>query len=263
MKVTGLVLKIDTSQKDRAIKIDVQGAAKSLWVSPELHPQIRDLKEGQEACFEVADTMRWYYVFRSWERASAPNALSSTSESPTQTEQKGPKPPKLFTPTREKDLPPTSGKGRACSARFMAKFQELVAKELSVEELVDQLCLQESEIYQLKQALEVKQKIEEKVHTCGLKIDTDFDTIRPSHYVRIARVPDEQKQLELACKVAEEHLSVRELDKEIEGPKPPPPPREEAIDTGPWTCPICHESKRLRHLPNGKHDFENVEVVER
>jgi hypothetical protein len=213
----------------------------------------------------TANPGRFYEFVESIERgeASAPNVLSSTSESPTQTEQKGPKPPKLFTPTREKDLPPTSGKGRACSARFMAKFQELVAKELSVEELVDQLCLQESEIYQLKQALEVKQKIEEKVHTCGLKIDTDFDTIRPSHYVRIARVPDEQKQLELACKVAEEHLSVRELDKEIEGPKPPPPPREEAIDTGPWTCPICHESKRLRHLPNGKHDFENVEVVER
>jgi N6-adenosine-specific RNA methylase IME4 len=107
MKVTGLVLKIDTSQKDRAIKIDVQGAAKPLWVPPELHPQIRDLKEGQEASFEVADTMRWYYVFRSWERASAPKE-QDPPESPTQTE-KGPEPPKTEITVSEPQLPDNIG----------------------------------------------------------------------------------------------------------------------------------------------------------
>jgi hypothetical protein len=146
----------------------------------------------------------------------------------------------------------------------MAKFQELVAKELSVEELVDQLCLQESEIYQLKQALEAKRVIEEKVQSSGLKIDTDFDSIRPTHYVHLARVPDPEKRLELARKVAEEDLSVRELDREIEGPRPPPPPLEDALDQGiVIRCKTCPATFHFLHLPNGKHKLESVEVNEK
>jgi hypothetical protein len=50
--------------------------------------------------------------------------------------------------------------------------------------------------------------------------------------------------------------------KQLEREKAPPePPREESIDTGPWTCPICKKDHHLLHHANGKHECEEVEVI--
>jgi hypothetical protein len=245
---------------ERGGKLEVEGHSKTIWVDETFRRKFSGSRAGDSVVLE-ANEGRFYDFLKSveWGEAVSQPPSARVSEGAAVT----PKPPpKLYTPAKEKHLPPTSGKGRACSARFMAKFQELVTKGLSVEDLVDQLCLQESEIYQLKQALEVKHEIEEKVHTCGLKIDTDFDTIRPSHYTRIARVSDPEKQVELARKVAEENLSVRELEREIEGPKPPPPPLEDALDQGiVICCKTCPASFHLLHLPNGKHKLEEIQEM--
>jgi hypothetical protein len=192
------------------------------------------------------------------ERADSGKAAIEPNASQTPAPEQPP-----YTPTRDKDLPPTSGKARACSARFMAKFRELVNKGLNNQQLVDELCIQEREIYALRSVLEIKEEIEQKVQSIAVKVDTDFDRIRPTHYIQLARVPDAKKRLELAQKVAEENLSVQELKREIEGPPPKQPPREEAVDTGPWTCPVCKQNYRLLHHPNGRHEFEPVEVIEK
>lgn len=58
-------------------------------------------------------------------------------------------------------------------------------------------------------------------------------------------------------------LVLQKIKMQEQQPKPPAPPREEATDTGPWTCAICKERFHLLHHPNGRHEFEPVEVIEK
>jgi hypothetical protein len=278
MQVSGIIKELDLTQRERTIKIHVEGVAKTIWVNPTEQDDVKKLELGQQVTFEVREG-RDYYFYQSHvvgERTSA-NIQNDTSP---QTESETRKPPQTtenvfgkiihgveraspYTPTKDKNLPPTPGKGRACSARFMAKFRENLKSGKTPEEIADEYCFSVQEVYQNRAALEVKERIEEKVTHVTKPFDTGFDTIRPGHYVRIARIPDPDRQFELAKKVAEENLSVRELEKEIKGPTPPEPPREEATDTGAWTCPVCKERFHLLHHPNGRHEFEKVEVVEK
>lgn len=177
---------------------------------------------------------------------------------------------KPYASSREKGLPSTPGKGRACSARFMAKFREFIRQDKTPQELADEYCFTVQEVYQLIAALNTKERIEQNVSqlTSDQRFDTDFDSIRPTHYVELSRVEDQQKQLELAKKVAEEQIPVKQLREEIKGEvsketEPPSPPRHEWVDTGGWACPVCKETYRLLHLVSGRHKFESVTVVEK
>jgi len=258
LKISGKVESIQFD--DRHGELRLTGYERVIWIDAIAKLKVKDLKVGDTVTV-TAKPGRYYEFLTDIERGEVSPLAACATERANGSPHAEPS-PKPYVPTREKGLPPTPGKGRACSARFMAKFQDLVAKGLTVQELVDELCLQESEIYQLKQAIETKQAIEEKVHTCGLRVDTDFDVIRPRHYVELARVKDPERQVELAEKVAKEQISVQKLREEIQGPKPPPPPRKEWIDQGiQITCKTCGEHFHLLHFAPGNHKLEPVTVV--
>lgn len=267
MQRQGIIQTIDRTQMERAIKFFLVDQPKPVWVSPEYQNQVKALRAGDQVTFTVkaGNWCDFYQGHETRERPSAQNVSPDTGPLTESDEEQ--KPP--YTPTRNKDLPPTPGKGRACSARFMAKFRDLVKAGKTSEEIASEYCFSVQEVYQLQAALETKEKIEQNVSqlTSEKRFDTDFDSIRPTHYVELSRVEDTKKQLELAKKVAKEQLPVSKLRKEIRGevepPKPEIPPRPEWIDTGPWVCPVCKENFRLLHLAEGRHKFEPVEVIEK
>jgi hypothetical protein len=224
----------------------------------------KDLNQGEKITAEVNEGDRYYFLI-SLERGEAASS-EDEKQIGLSTYPPAEQPPKPYTPTREKNLPPTPGKGRACSTRFMARFRELVKAGKTPEEIADEYCFSTEEVYQNIAALETKEKIEQKLTQVSSekRFDTDFDSVRPTHYRLISRVPDEEKQVELARKVAEENLTVRELEKEIEGPKPPEPPREEEIDQNiTIPCKTCGMNFHVIHVRAGKHRLEEVMVVEK
>jgi hypothetical protein len=281
MKVTGIVEKIDTSQKDRAIKIDVKGAAKPLWVSPELHPQIRDLKEGDEACFEVADTMRWYYVFRSWERASA-QTKQEPPESP-QTEE-GPEPPKTEITVSEPQLPDsveglqqfilvTHEALKIYHAKLNAVNKLNVAKAIQQQTLLDAQKVGEALLWAKAKLGELLKPLTEgkgydELPSKGGRKPTlpEGITYKQSHYAQqLAKHP------ELIRETVNEAIEDEDIPtqtvvmhkiKALEVPPKPVPP-EQWKDCGQFDCPVCKGTYRILHLSEGRHKLESVEVTEK
>ncbi len=271
MKVTGPIESLDFDE--RSGKLRLVNYSRTFWVDWTFKARVKDLKPGDVVTVEAKPGPYYDRLIAIERGEAAPQPMASLVPSdaaspamPNQPNVSSPQPaelpPRSYTPTREKGLPPTPGKGRACSARFMAKFRELIKSGKTPEEIADEYCFAVQEVYQLRAALETKEKLEQNVSQLTSEpFDTDFDSIRPTHYVELSRVEDPKKQVELARKVAKKQISVKKLREEIQGPTPPPP-RREWIDQGiQITCTTCGEAFHLLHLAPGSHKLEPVTVV--
>jgi hypothetical protein len=96
MNRTGIIQRIDDSEKERGIKIDLSDGLKPIWVGPECHSQIKDLKEGDQASFEVREG-RDYYSYQSHEERAASQTVGPRADQPDAKQDSPPaeQPPKL------------------------------------------------------------------------------------------------------------------------------------------------------------------------
>jgi len=96
MNRTGIIQRIDDSEKERGIKIDLSDGLKPIWVGPECHSQIKDLKEGDQASFEVREG-RDYYSYQSHEERAASQTAGPRADQPDAKQDSPPatQPPKL------------------------------------------------------------------------------------------------------------------------------------------------------------------------
>ena len=118
---------------ERSGKLRVSGHDKPIWVDPILKSKVNAFKVGDKVSVDTRPG-KFYDFLMAIHGADkvAPEETMLPPSSSSKAPEMGP-PPKPYVPTKEKNLAATPGKGRACSARFMAKFRELVKKGKSLE----------------------------------------------------------------------------------------------------------------------------------
>jgi len=90
-------------------------------------------------------------------------------------------------------------KGMACSKRFMENFRRFVNEGKTIEELIDIYCMSKQEIYALKRALVLEDKLASKINF----------TLQPTHYMKLAEIKEE-KGLDLAVDEVKKTIEINQ-----------------------------------------------------
>jgi len=151
-------------------------------------------------------------------------------------------------------------------------FENEMAKGLSQEKIAEKYGITQSQVSYRLSLLQLPKPIQEKVMT---------RVITPTHAEIIGRIPSQEKQIQIAEKVAQEKdLSSRELESLVRGevaassspstaeqktpdlhrgqPDKPPPKTGKWLDTGvKFDCPCCKGAYMILCL-DGRHRLEEV-----
>ena len=151
-------------------------------------------------------------------------------------------------------------------------FEAEMAKGLSQEKIAEKYGITQSQVSYRLSLLQLPKSIQEKVMT---------RVITPTHAEIIGRIPSQEKQIQIAEKVAQEKdLSSRELESLVRGevaessspptaeqkmpdlhqgqPDKPPPKTDKWTDTGVvFDCPCCKRTYVIL-CADGKHKFEEA-----
>ena len=150
-------------------------------------------------------------------------------------------------------------------------FSDEMAKGLSQEQVAEKYGVSQQQVSERLHLLQLPTRVQELVTT---------RVVRPTQAEIIARIPDAERQVEVAKRVADEDLSSRELESLVRGevatssslsraeqktpdlhrgqPDKPPPKTGKWVDTGvKFDCPSCKGTYMILCL-DGRHRLEEV-----